>query len=995
MNPDPGSNCSYKYKELGKLVLDSCKEVPIKFIALTETWLQPYHSDAQVPIDGFNVYRSDRKDRRGGGVLLYSHVNYPVSEVGRYDDSECEGLFVKFESLKLIIFVIYRPPGADGKNFKSCLSFMRDCLSEHVDDSYQVCLTGDLNFPFIEWKAEKILSGPSIHEQQSAQSFLHHLNDIFMCQLVMEPTRANNILDLFCANDPGFVSAVEVSPTFLSDHHLVSVLVEIPITDLDKSCPKRTVAEGFKSLDFYRADYESISQAIRIFDWEQLERQCTLEEYPEIFTATLFKICKKHTPAKRFGPGSGHSKRPRLVNALRRKKKRLLEKLQSIKTYVSSSVLGKFHDKWVDLNLQIKEAYMEDHRQKEKTAVEKIKTDPKYFFTYARSHSVARSDVAMLKDKAGILHTKPQEIANTFQDHFSSVYSDPNSADRQAPSFSIPQVAHQMTEAMLEFTVEDVEAAIGELKTNSAPGPDGVPAQLLKRCKQAISAPLASMWRRSLEAGVVPSFYKLSLVTPLHKKENKITPGNYRPVSLTSHIVKVFERVIKRKLVNYLEWNKFISPNQHGFRSGRSTLTQLLAHVNDVLVGWSKGLDLDCIYLDYAKAFDKVDHALLVQKLEYYSIHPKIVKWVESFLENRKQCVVVNGAKSKEKCVISGVPQGSVLGPVLFIIFINDLESVIQGSTMRFFADDTKISKRIASHEDHVILQEDLQSTLEWSKRNNMQLHEQKFELMVHKADPVKSHWRIEQIPFTASLYSYNVSSEILLWETGELKDLGVRLTSDLSWGTHIGSIVAKGKSCASWVLSVFKSRDTDTMLTLYNSFVRSQLEYCSLLWHPTLVGDIELVEGVQRTFTARISGMGHLNYWERLKSLNLMSLQRRRERYIIITMWKYLNKQIPNDINVEFRPISRRGMQAVVPSIPRCRSRVVTQFDSSFAVVGPNLWNKLPASLNEISNFDMFKGALTKFLLKLPDLPPVQGYPRTNNNSLVEILPRTNANFS
>ena len=164
------------------------------------------------------------------------------------------------------------------------------------------------------------------------------------------------------------------------------------------------------------------------------------------------------------------------------------------------------------------------------------------------------------------------------------------------------------------------------------------------------------MWRRSLEAGVVPSFYKLSLVTPLHKKENKITPGNYRPVSLTSHIVKVFERVIKRKLVNYLEWNKFISANQHGFRSGRSTLTQLLAHVNDVLVGWSKGLDLDCIYLDYAKAFDKVDHALLVQKLEYYSIHPKIVKWIESFLENRKQCVVVNGAKSEEKCVISGVP---------------------------------------------------------------------------------------------------------------------------------------------------------------------------------------------------------------------------------------------------------------------------------------------------------------------------------------------------
>ena len=173
-----------------------------------------------------------------------------------------------------------------------------------------------------------------------------------------------------------------------------------------------------------------------------------------------------------------------------------------------------------------------------------------------------------------------------------------------------------MTEAMLEFTAEVIEAAIGELKNNSAPGSDGVPAQLLKRCKHVLAAPLASMWRRSLETGVVPSFYKLSLVTPLHKKENKITPSNYRPVSLTSHIMKVFERVIKKMLVNYLEQNGLISANQHGCRSRHSTLTQFLAHVNDILVGWNNGFDLDCIYLDYAKAFDKVDHALFVEKNE-------------------------------------------------------------------------------------------------------------------------------------------------------------------------------------------------------------------------------------------------------------------------------------------------------------------------------------------------------------------------------------------
>ena len=193
-----------------------------------------------------------------------------------------------------------------------------------------------------------------------------------------------------------------------------------------------------------------------------------------------------------------------------------------------------------------------------------------------------------------------------------------------------------MTDEVLDFTTEDVETAIKELKNGSASGPDGVPAVLLKNCSQALAGPLASMWRRSFREGVVPAFYKMSLVSPLHKKGDKITPGNYRPVSLTSHIVK-------KILIKFLETNLLISSNQHGFRSGRSTLTQLLAHVNDVLTGWCSGIDSDCIYLDYAKAFDKVDHALLIKKLELYSINPILLKWIESFLMQRKQCVVVNG----------------------------------------------------------------------------------------------------------------------------------------------------------------------------------------------------------------------------------------------------------------------------------------------------------------------------------------------------------------
>ena len=176
--------------------------------------------------------------------------------------------------------------------------------------------------------------------------------------------------------------------------------------------------------------------------------------------------------------------------------------------------------------------------------------------------------------------------------------------------------------------------------------------------------------------------------------------------------------------------------------------------------------------------------------------------------------------------------------------------------------------------------------------------------------------------------------------------------------------------------------------MTLYKTYVRSQLEYCSILWHPHTIEDMEAIEGVQRTFTSKIVGLSDKNYWERLEILNLMSLQRRRERYIIIMMWKILNGFVPNDMRFEFRHNERLGLKAVLPAIPReCRDRVRTRYDSSFAYLGPKMWNILPKPINLLGELQKFKRELTRFVLSLPDKPPVHGYARANNNSLVEVV--------
>ena len=332
---------------------------------------------------------------------------------------------------------------------------------------------------------------------------------------------------------------------------------------------------------------------------------------------------------------------------------------------------------------------------------------------------------------------------------------------------------------------------------------------------------------------------------------------------------------------------------------------------------------------------------LLILKLKKYLFGNKLVDWIQSFLSDREQVVVLNGVHSDIAKVLSGVPQGTVLGPLLFILFINDLEQVVTSSTVSFFADDTRVSKQISCYEDCMLLQDDLYKILDWSRRNNMKLHEQKFELLNH---PHNSKSSIYELPFVVENLRYKVSIEEILYPVKNVRDLGVQVSNDLSWSRHIGSMVTKARSKLSWVFSVFKTRDRTVMTSLYKSLVRSTLEYCCPLWNPGKVTDIQLIEGVQRTFTRRISGLQHLNYWERLAHLKLMSLQRRRERYVILMMWKILHKVVPNCCDIKFKMTPRNGITAVIPPLAKSSTlRNQTLYDRSFAVQGPKLWNKVP----------------------------------------------------
>ena len=255
------------------------------------------------------------------------------------------------------------------------------------------------------------------------------------------------------------------------------------------------------------------------------------------------------------------------------------------------------------------------------------------------------------------LVTEWKELANILQHQFCSVFSDLNCSSKTIPTFKVPPFISSDTEHVL--TPNKIVEAISEIKLDSAPGPDGIPVILLKRCATSLSVQIHLLWTESMSSGIVPSFYKTGFVSPLFKKSSRCEPSNYRPVTLTSHIVKVYERVVGKHMVHYLETNNLLTDKQHGFRSNRSCPTQMLDHFDDIFEGFTRGEDTDSTYLDYANAFDKVDLDLLILKLKKYGFRNKLVDWIQSFLSDREQVVVLNGVHSDIAKVLSGVPQGT------------------------------------------------------------------------------------------------------------------------------------------------------------------------------------------------------------------------------------------------------------------------------------------------------------------------------------------------
>jgi hypothetical protein len=868
------------------------------------------------------------------------------------------------------------------------MTHLQRYLDDEWKDNTKIYVTGHFNFPNIEWETMSYQRSLGSDNTMSCDVLLNFLSRNFLSQIVDTSTRGDNILDLVITNDTTSIIEVSSSPTSLSDHNLVEVKLGFDALGKKKpDPPKGFEKDTFHSLNIHDADTEGLKGQMEKIDWVDLYFQCPKDDdgasFAELIRLTVLQLCIIHCPPKK--PPQAKRKLSRNKSILYRKRCKMKARLECLQKHQPDSpVIQVLKDNISLLQIDLRDVIVGELNTQERKAVETIKSNPRYFYSYAKRFAKVKNGVGPLRDRSSnTLRHRPKDMANILQEQFYSVFSDPYSTDLQQ-TMGIPQGEHIATISSINFTKEDIVLAIDELDNYAATAHEDIPAKILKDCKHAISTPLAILWKWSMTHGAIPQELKAQYIAPIYKKGNKTDPANYRPISLTSHVTKIFERVIRNRLVAFLEDNNLISSTQHGFRKGRSCLTQLLQHYDRILKNLNEGFETDVIYLDFAKAFDKVDHNILLQKLQRYGIRGELFAWIKAFLSNRTQTVVVNGQHSLPRPVISGVPQGSVLGPILFILYINDLHKVVCNCNAGSFADDTKIEQRIDISEDADNVQRDLDDIIEWSKKNNMVLHEDKFMLLRYKTN---KSTMLDVLPFTSHLVEYVTSSGHILRPQETARDLGVELSSDYKWTVHINKMVCSARKTASWVLGVFKDRSKPLMLQLFKSLVRSRVEYCCPLWNPLNVTDIQTIEDIQRHFTRHIAGTGDLNYWERLSVLNLQSLQRRRERYMIIHVWKMLNNLSPNDIGMQFTDNARLGKKVKIPAFNKAAPlSAVTLYDSSFAVHAGKLWNTLPGYVTSPTKLDIFKIQLGKFLRLIPDNPPVKGYHTSQNrNSIID----------
>ena len=567
------------------------------------------------------------------------------------------------------------------------------------------------------------------------------------------------------------------------------------------------------------------------------------------------------------------------------------------------------------------------------------KNDPKRFWAYVKSRTKTRSKIPSLQKDDSTKASSAAEKAEVLNKFFGSVFTDEDM--ESIPDDDVPYLGDYLNTFVI--TTEAVLKKLQALNPGKSPGLDGWHPMILKSLAEELALPLSILFQKSLNEGILPSEWLKACVTAIFKKGDKSYPGNYRPISITSILCKIMESLVRDELVNHMVKNNLFSKYQHGFVPLLNCITNLLLCTENWINIMESGDTVDVIYTDFAKAFDSVPHQRLLRKLKSSGIIGNTLAWIMAFLSDREQCVRIEEEYSSWINVKSGIPQGSVLGPILFVIFINDMPEVVD-SFIQLFADDAKVfdSVNLRDENSGKRLQSDIDARTDWSKKWQLPFNVSKCKVLhIGNCNPYKR---------------YKMKGK-KLEHINEEKDLGVIIDNELKFHKQTAAAVKKANSSLGIIKKSFALLDETTLPLLYTPLVRTHLEYGNVIWGPFFKEDAKLVEKVQKRATKLVPELRNMAYEERLRKLNLPSLQHRRRRGDMIFTYKIMSGKVKLDPS-EIFTMAKKTMRSHKYKIQKTKVNS-TRKTNAFSNRIVHDWNILPSKIVTSKTTNEFKNSL------------------------------------
>lgn len=846
-------------------------------IILTETWLNDNFLDVELGLTNYNVYRQDRispSKERGGGVLVAVRDTIPSSRI-MCESADFDQLFVKLTDSNICLGSAYFPPRSNSDQFAKHCNDVNSIEAQLLPNNF--ILVGDYNLPEVNWLSEEVNS-PS----DRGQTLINHFSFLNLKQHNRTPNCYGGVLDLIFSRDDFLLSSSCLEPLLPLDNFHPALQLTIPSNSLQVS-----TLPPDEYFNFRKADYSGLNLFFGTIDWPTLLSNVDINQNVSVFYDILYEAINRYVPksvhVRSDFPGWFSSD---LIKAIRDKKR-------LHKTYKCNRTSDSYA-KFSEVRSLCKRMYVNCENEYLSYIEAHLPDDPKLFWRHIGS-ATKSNQLPKCMHNDSVSSDDSKIICDLFVDQFRKNYSDNNANIRQMSNFAINQV--NIVDSM-QIGLVEIFDGLSNLSCDKGAGPDKIPNLFWNACKYSMARPIYLLFNKSLSSGTFPDVWKVSKIHPIYKKGDKSCVSNYRPVSILSALPKFFEKYVANNLS--VIYRNMISPEQHGFISYRSTITNLLEIENKLMRSLDNGLQTDVIYTDLTKAFDRVPHKLLLDKLEAYGISGSLLQWISSYLVGRVQYVSVNNCESAGVHVPSGVPQGSHVGPLFFNFYINDLPKIFRSSSVLLYADDTKIYKQINSIEDAVALQEDLNSSFHWCSDNGLEVNIKKCVSMSYTKKKNKL------------VYNYSLGGE-LLDEVEYFKDLGVVFDSKLSFNRHIGDISTVAWRTWGLVYRNFRQfRSQKILFLLYKTMIRPLLEYCSVAWSPKTNHGVKTLETIQHKILRQIMyatgdpmSIDNHDYDPILRSANLLTLKQRRDFNDVMFLHKLITGSIDSPVllsHVNFR---------------------------------------------------------------------------------------------